>query len=146
MRKYIVLVCCLLLILSFVLDDYKPVEPQPLEFGYIPSTLAEGIEKDDIYNMWVSQIDLTRYIKNDFRVLGSFRMWITFIYDDDRFCSTYSYRLGDYHEAYGWKLYEKGVTTEGSTITIHMELRKFIFRIPCSVTITCDKQGNILYE
>ena len=150
MRKYIVLCCCVLLILSLFFptstDNYIPEIHRSNEFGMIPTTLVDGIQRDDLHGKWTSYIDVTRYIKNDFQVLGSFRVWVAFIYDNEGYVSAYSYRTGDSSTAYGWTLYEKGVTCDGNSITFHMELRKFFFRIPCSITFACDQSGNTIYS
>lgn len=147
MRKFIVLGCCILLAIALYFptpaDGYKAVTPSDLEFGYIPSIYAPGMKKDGESGMWTSDWDMTRYIKSGEQVLGSFRVFVRFIYDYEGFVSVYKYKIGEQTSAYGWKLYESGVTFDDNSITIHMELRKGIYRIPCPLTLQCDEEGRV---
>lgn len=150
MRKYIVLSCCVLLAIALYFpiptDGYTAVTPSHLEFGYIPSAYALGIEEDSILDKWTSDMDVIRYIKNGEKVLGSFRVFVRFIYDYEGYVSVYKYKIGEQNNAYGWRLYENGVTCQGGSITFHLELRKGIYRIPCHITVSCDDEGNISHS
>ena len=150
MRKYIVLCCCILLAVALYFpipaDGYTPAESPNTDFGYISSTYAPGIEEDDVWDKWTSDLDVTRYIKNGEEVLGSFRVFVRFIYDYEGYVSVYKYKIGEHYQAYGWKLYENGVTCHDNTVTFHMELRKGIYRIPCPITVTCDEEGIVSHQ
>lgn len=144
MRKYLVLCCCIALTISLFWsqpsEGYNPVAPSAKVFAENPMIKVQDLELTDLNT---SDIGVTRYIKNGFQVLGTFRVWVRFVYDYQGYVSAYQYQAGDYHSSYGWTLYENGVSCRDGTVTFHMELRKGLTRIPCTLTVCCDEEGNV---
>lgn len=87
----------------------------------------------------------TKTIRYDGIIIGKIAVYGSFKYDGTT-VSVVSKRVNQADTYEGWSYKQNSFTSSGGTITLDAKLTKLlVMNIPFTITLSCDKDGNISY-
>lgn len=149
MKRLFSLSCCLILIIAFSVPVFAS-EQQNL-ISYQVTELEDGIVvicelfQDDPTGSSNAGYTWRKTIKSNGTTIGIVAIHGTFAYDGST-VSVVSKSVTQTDTYDGWSYKQNSFTSSGGTITLDGKLTKLLFvSVPFTMTLTCDKDGNISY-
>lgn len=140
---------CVILLLNLAVNVFAVAEDQQLM--YMETQLDSGIVMIDEVLVWDAGRSMdktatrTRTFKDGDTVIAVISVLGCFHYDGET-VSVVSKSVTQTDVYENWKYTQKGFTSSNGTITLNAELTKYIiFNMSFTMTLSCDKDGNITY-
>lgn len=152
MRKFLALVLCFSLIISVSITTQAAEQGnvllhQEIDLGNGLTVIDEVIECPQARTTYGKTVNRTRTFKDGDTVIAVIVFQATFHYDGTT-VSVASKRVIQTDTYDGWHYKQTSFTSSGGTVTLSARLTKllFIFNNPFTMSLTCDKNGNISYS
>ena len=149
MKKFSLLLLSIVLFASFTFPVYATehsqviyIDEATLENGL---TIITEITESSISRSTDKAYTNTKTIKDGDTIVAIIAITATFRYDSSNvFVVAKGVTRSDTYDR--WKYVQNSFTTSGGTVTLDAKITKWlIFNAPFTMTLSCDKNGNISY-
>lgn len=145
--KRLIIVCC---VLAIMISLAVPVvaSTQGTLLSKDVTVLADGTTiTDELFEISVARTSTREYtrkktITKDGATIGIIAIKGKFSYDGSK-VSVVSKSVTQTDTYDGWKYKQNSFTSSGGTITLDAKLTKLLRNIPFTISMTCDKNGNV---
>lgn len=149
MKKIVSILLCFMLVCSLctpalATETNSVIWHQETDLGDGITMIDEVIEQNQMRST-SKGYTRTRTVQNDGVVIAKISIFGIFHYDGTT-VSVASKEVTQADTYEGWSYKQNSFTSSGGTITLDAKLTKLlVLNIPISMTLSCDKDGNISY-